>query len=422
MRREPKKDARVRLLVTKFGKPLHNMKVNFETNVCPNVFGESPQVGVPPMAPPASVSTNSDGIAEFVITTIDPKNKRKYIDGQIYPYVYFAEGQKKNFSLMCCENSLALLNQMIVMLVWDKYGPFQEPTWLEHVYPILKQYATIYPVMTENFVDLGNYYEVKQYKRAIILSMCLPTSHPNHMPVTRDLSPDKRKVILDWLRSEDLPFGDPKVMYTIDHLRKDLQTALRLEQATIPPYLTALATIKYNYNPEVQSMLKDIIIEEMTHMCLVANILNAVGGSPVLWEETFIPRYPTRLPGGVQPDLVVPIEKASIGLIRNVFMQIEQPAVTQERKKNFTRTFAFTRNRRKKCSGGSKYLDQENCKVFDKDEDPYSCLDPNFKDDSIQSKTIFQYIRKNKGHGRGDKSKQQHLFTCFTATSNNFSS
>ena len=60
-------------------------------------------------------------------------------------------------------------------------------------------------------------------------------------------------------------------------------------------------------------------------MALVANIINAVGGNPSFYSKDFTPHYPSRLPGGVHPDLVVPIEKISLALIRNIFMKIEQP-------------------------------------------------------------------------------------------------
>ena len=85
---------------------------------------------------------------------------------------------------------------------------------MDDVYPIFKQYANLYPVMTENFVDLGNYYEVKEHLKAIEMTLRLPMSHPNHMPVTRDLSASKRKVILEWLSNEKLPIGKKQDYYS----------------------------------------------------------------------------------------------------------------------------------------------------------------------------------------------------------------
>ena len=141
-----------------------------------------------------------------------------------------------------------LLNSVFVILVWDQYTlKGVEPTWLDDVFPIFKQYANLYPVMTQNFVDLGNYYEVVGRRKTIKMSLELPMSNPNHMPVTRDLSASKRQVIVEWLSKEKPLIGEPKTFYSVEHLRKDLQTALELEHATIPTYLTALASIKYSY-------------------------------------------------------------------------------------------------------------------------------------------------------------------------------
>ena len=235
-----------------------------------------------------------------------------------------------------------LLNSVFVLLVWDNYrrkGDYA--TWLDDVYPIFKQYANLYPVMTENFVDLGNYYEVKEHRKAINMSLTLRMSHPNHMPVTRDLSDSKRKVILEWLSDETLPIGEKQDYYSIENLRRDLQTALELEHATIPPYLTALASIKNSFNREIHKVIRSIVIEEMMHLTLVANILNAVGGKPLLYSKDFLPHYPSRLPGGLQPDLIIPIEKLSLGLIRNIFMKIEQPTLEQKLVSSFNHTYNY---------------------------------------------------------------------------------
>lgn len=201
---------------------------------------------------------------------------------------------------------------------------------MDDVYPIFKQYANLYPVMTENFVDLENYYEVKEHLKAINMSLRLPMSHPNHMPVTRDLSASKRQVTLEWLSNEKLPIGEKQDYYSIENLRRDLQTALEVEHATIPPYLTALASIKNSFNHEIHKVIRSIVIEEMMHLTLVANILNPVGGKPLLYSQDFLPRYPSRLPGGLQPDLIIPIEKLSLGLIRKIFLKIEQPTLEQK--------------------------------------------------------------------------------------------
>ena len=310
-------------------------------------------IGQPPLHLQYTESmTDENGIATFIIKAQDPQSSRDFIDGQLYPFIYSVRDDPgKRCRSMCEEDSTMLLNSLFVILVWDHFQQKgEEPTWLDDVYPIFKQYANLYPVMTYNFVDLGNYYDVVKYKNAIKASMMLPRSHPNHMPVTRDLSGSKLKVIQNWLSQQNPAIGNPKNFYSIEQLRKDLQTALELEHSTIPPYLTALASIKFSYNLEIQNILETVVIQEMMHMALVANILNAVGGKPSLYSKKFLPIYPSRLPGDVQHDLIVPIEKLSLGLIRNIFMKIEQPTVEMVQVSNLRDAIDVAKKTTKKMS------------------------------------------------------------------------
>lgn len=83
----------------------------------------------------------------------------------------------------------------MLIRIFDSYFPNLtglEPTWLDHVYPIFKKYADLYLVMTDNFVDLANYYDVLRHKKAINETISRFESDPNYMPVTRDLSRDKK--------------------------------------------------------------------------------------------------------------------------------------------------------------------------------------------------------------------------------------
>ena len=57
-----------------------------------------------------------------------------------------------------------------------------------------------------------------------------------------------------------------------------LQWAIEVELSTIPPYLTALFSIEEDSNREVQTVLRSVVMEEMLHMCLAANLLHAVRG------------------------------------------------------------------------------------------------------------------------------------------------
>lgn len=112
----------------------------------------------------------------------------------------------------------------------------------------------------------------------------------------------------------------------IDGLRKSLQTAIELEHSTIPPYLYALYSLGTDAgNAEVAGIIQSVVSEEMLHMTLACNVLNAVGGHPVIDSPTFIPQYPTGLPGHVENGLVVPLAPFSTDLLKSVFMEIEEP-------------------------------------------------------------------------------------------------
>jgi hypothetical protein len=108
-------------------------------------------------------------------------------------------------------------------------------------------------------------------------------------------------------------------------LREALQKAIELEHATIPTYLYALYSIEPGTNTEIASLLLSIVIEEMMHMALACNILNAIGGSPEIDKPGFIPTYPGHLPGSVEDSLIVPLQPFSQDLILKVFMIIEEP-------------------------------------------------------------------------------------------------
>ncbi|NEO96090.1 MAG: hypothetical protein F6K56_40470, partial [Moorea sp. SIO3G5] len=75
-----------------------------------------------------------------------------------------------------------------------------------------------------------------------------------------------------------------------------LQAALELEHSTIPPYLTALYSIQPNSNQTIAEIIFSVVREEMLHMVIVANVLNAIGGSPQVNKPEFIPTYPGNLP------------------------------------------------------------------------------------------------------------------------------
>lgn len=117
---------------------------------------------------------------------------------------------------------------------------------------------------------------------------------------------------------------DAHVIGTLDDLRRHLQWAIELEHATIPPYMCALYSLDPEHNAEAAQVIGTVLTEEMLHLALAANLLNAVGGTPKLDAPELLPPYPHPLPysdGSVQIHLV-PFGPEALDL----FLRIEQPA------------------------------------------------------------------------------------------------
>ena len=110
----------------------------------------------------------------------------------------------------------------------------------------------------------------------------------------------------------------------VAELHRHLQAALQLEHATIPPYLTALYSIRPGTNTDAYHILRAVAVEEMLHLTLAANVMNAVGGKPDLTAEGFVPLYPAYLPDG-ETDFQVNCEPFSRRAVET-FLKIERPA------------------------------------------------------------------------------------------------
>jgi hypothetical protein len=110
---------------------------------------------------------------------------------------------------------------------------------------------------------------------------------------------------------------------TLEDLRAHMQGALELEHSTLPPYLCALFSIHAGTNVESVEIVKSVFIEEMLHLALAANVMNAIGGAPRLNEADFIPVYPATLPHSDRSFSVslAPFSPSTV----ETFMRIERP-------------------------------------------------------------------------------------------------
>ncbi|MEU6621620.1 ferritin-like protein [Streptomyces litmocidini] len=114
-------------------------------------------------------------------------------------------------------------------------------------------------------------------------------------------------------------YEEPK---TVEKLRTYLQAALEVEHLTIPVYMTGLYSIKPGTNAYACDVIRSVLLEEMLHMALVANLLNAVGGKADV--STFVRKYPAKLPSADESVPQVHLRHFSPEAL-STFLDIERP-------------------------------------------------------------------------------------------------
>ncbi len=117
----------------------------------------------------------------------------------------------------------------------------------------------------------------------------------------------------------------PTPVNTREDLCRHLQWAVELELTTIPMYLAAMFSLDEGTNREAQILLRSVVMEEMLHLTLAANVLNAVradGPGPMLTGSS-APTYPGVLKhsNGIQIRLGS-FNRSTLDL----FCEIERPA------------------------------------------------------------------------------------------------
>jgi hypothetical protein len=396
------------LFVTRYGSPATNMGVSVSL-----LYSPVPRLGV--VAAQPLMRTNSTGHAHFQFSLQENIPQKRFvnktkcflfpfecgtdvhlpIDGQVYEFSY---------CLSTDDQSCAKIRYGITIAIHAYSDVFYSntPTWVTDVSPILTQYANLAPIM-KAILDMSNYTDVTKPQNINLLNFTLRLDFddPSFMPTTRNLSPVKRDMILQWLefpiynssnsagepetplcvpppmrleaaippayftpprcastglsfdeRPQDeyfenilIPFPDTldsitrerplfdvtatnSLQCTRENVMKQLQTAIQLEWGIIPVYLTSLYSIVDGCNTEIYSLIRSVIIQEMLHMTLAANMLIAMNGSPLIDDASVTLKYPARLPGKVLPRLVVNLERFSPRHAFRVFMAIEVPEET----------------------------------------------------------------------------------------------
>lgn len=177
-------------------------------------------------------------------------------------------------------------------------------------------------------------------------------------------------------------------------LQEFLQLAILIEHSTIPPYLTALYSIKDGTNLQASQIILSVAIKEMRHMIMVCNVLNAVNIQPSVNKPENYPVYPMKLP--IHADFVVDLEKFSTNSI-STFIAIERPSSTMvkapESDHSTEKTALFSRG----MPESTNFWTVESLKEF-LQKDVHSIGE--FYDVLFFYIVIFQIITFYKTHGR----------------------
>ncbi|MFH8774342.1 ferritin-like protein [Streptomyces sp. NPDC017958] len=121
--------------------------------------------------------------------------------------------------------------------------------------------------------------------------------------------------------AQDEPVKAP-VRRNVAWIRSALQTAIELEHSTLPIYTSAMLSLEVQ-NFTSYNTIRSVLMEEMVHMSIAANMLAAIGGRPRI--KDLDPKFPSHgLPGGVEPDLHIGLARLSKPQLRN-FMRLEAP-------------------------------------------------------------------------------------------------
>lgn len=131
---------------------------------------------------------------------------------------------------------------------------------------------------------------------------------------------------------------------SIETLRTNVRTAVGVELATLPTYLYPYWSIRPTYDggseagQEARTLIMSVILEEMLHMGLASNLLNAIGGTPHFTSGHDFPEFPDHIltsaqhgNHGVKVDLL-PLGDPALDLM----MRIELPEWTGEKHDEMT--------------------------------------------------------------------------------------
>lgn len=132
-----------------------------------------------------------NGKATVIMRGASPGNPRGYVDGQVYFTTYDFDPEVTTFHQDP--------NDVISTQIYQENPITGTPTWVNGIGDILRQYGMLYPIMGQ--FQLWTYEGVKENHDKIQRVLGLDISQPLYMPVTRDLSAIRCKLLMDWFNA-----------------------------------------------------------------------------------------------------------------------------------------------------------------------------------------------------------------------------
>jgi hypothetical protein len=201
-------NGQAQIMVRQFGNPLANqmVPVTAMVQVFPWIFYNGQWAEFPPyqVTPPSSGdlgisigTTDANGIAQ-ITTSVNVEDItlpviRQPLDSQIYYislYDFFG-------------NIIGDHQTTLSVLLWKPFQAPTNPSWSD-IGAIFSAYARLYPGMKSR-LDISNQQTVIGFAPVIEAMMSKDIGDPGYMPVTRDMSPSKMKMIVSWLKSVAKP-------------------------------------------------------------------------------------------------------------------------------------------------------------------------------------------------------------------------
>ncbi len=173
----------VDMIARQWGKPLADTyAIEFVSN--------SPQTGI---SIPKTVTTGADGKGTLTVTWDGLKESnlqgdRSYIGSQLY---YLGGDWQKTSNMFWSGAGLSVI-------AWPAYKMPANPTWLNDVKPVMDEFMRVYPGMKQ-IMDMSDYDTVKNNSQKLKMVFSFPETNPSAMPVTRDLSPALKSMIILWI-------------------------------------------------------------------------------------------------------------------------------------------------------------------------------------------------------------------------------